>query len=92
MMLMAVVVGTGSDERENTLNALLVEMDGFNTKAGVVIFAATNRTDILDKALLRPGRFDRQITIDIPDAPGTAPDLAEGVAPPHRPPRWSEWQ
>ncbi|MDC0510844.1 ATP-dependent zinc metalloprotease FtsH, partial [bacterium] len=60
----------GSDERENTLNALLVEMDGFNTKKGVVIFAATNRPDILDNALKRPGRFDRQISIDIPDQPG----------------------
>lgn len=62
--------GGGSDERENTLNAMLVEMDGFNTKSGVVILGGTNRPDILDKALLRPGRFDRQVEIGIPDKPG----------------------
>ncbi|KAK9280405.1 hypothetical protein L1049_014094 [Liquidambar formosana] len=62
---------TGSnDERESTLNQLLVEMDGFGTTAGVVVLAGTNRPDILDKALLRPGRFDRQITIDKPDIKG----------------------
>ncbi|KAG5583867.1 hypothetical protein H5410_044301 [Solanum commersonii] len=60
----------GHDERESTLNQLLVEMDGFATTSGVVILAGTNRPDILDKALLRPGRFDRQITIDKPDIKG----------------------
>ena len=57
----------GNDERENTLNQLLTEMDGFGTNSGVIILAATNRADILDKALLRAGRFDRQIHVDLPD-------------------------
>ncbi|MCK4514131.1 MAG: ATP-dependent zinc metalloprotease FtsH, partial [Spirochaetaceae bacterium] len=59
--------GGGHDEREQTLNQMLVEMDGFDTKEGVIILAATNRPDVLDPALLRPGRFDRQIEIDMPD-------------------------
>ena len=59
----------GNDERENTLNALLTEMDGFGTNSGVIILAATNRVDMLDKALLRAGRFDRQINVDLPDLP-----------------------
>src|SRR5437899_1765191 len=63
-------VGGGHDEREQTLNALLVEMDGFDTQDGVIIIAATNRPDVLDPALFRPGRFDRQITVNLPDVKG----------------------
>ncbi len=63
-------IGGGHDEREQTLNALLVEMDGFDTQEGVIIIAATNRPDVLDNALLRPGRFDRQIVIDLPSLEG----------------------
>ncbi|MBK9975530.1 MAG: ATP-dependent zinc metalloprotease FtsH [Planctomycetes bacterium] len=63
-------VGGGHDEREQTLNALLVEMDGIGTSEGVIILAATNRPDVLDNALLRPGRFDRQVYIDLPDLKG----------------------
>jgi len=63
-------MGGGHDEREQTLNALLVEMDGFDTQEGVIIIAATNRPDVLDPALLRPGRFDRQVTVPLPDVKG----------------------
>jgi cell division protease FtsH len=63
-------IGGGHDEREQTLNALLVEMDGFDTQEGVIIIAATNRADVLDNALLRPGRFDRQIVVDLPSLEG----------------------
>ncbi len=63
-------IGGGHDEREQTLNALLVEMDGLETQEGVIVLAATNRPDVLDPALLRPGRFDRQIPIDLPDIKG----------------------
>jgi cell division protease FtsH len=62
--------GGGNDEREQTLNALLVEMDGFDTQDGIIIIAATNRPDVLDPALLRPGRFDRQIVVSLPDVRG----------------------
>ncbi|MFA5446676.1 MAG: ATP-dependent zinc metalloprotease FtsH [Sphaerochaeta sp.] len=60
-------LGGGNDEREQTLNQILVEMDGFSTTSGVIVMAATNRPDILDPALLRPGRFDRQVVVDLPD-------------------------
>ena len=63
-------LGGGHDEREQTLNQLLVEMDGFETNEGIIIIAATNRPDILDPALLRPGRFDRQVTVSVPDLKG----------------------
>ena len=63
-------LGGGNDEREQTLNQLLVEMDGFDTNEGVIIIAATNRPDVLDPALLRPGRFDRQVVVSLPDIIG----------------------
>ena len=63
-------IGGGHDEREQTLNALLVEMDGFDTQEGIIIVAATNRPDVLDSALLRPGRFDRQVVVDLPTLEG----------------------
>ena len=69
-------VGGGNDEREQTLNQLLVEMDGFGENEGIIMIAATNRADVLDPALLRPGRFDRQILVGIPDAKGREEILA----------------
>jgi cell division protease FtsH len=63
-------LGGGNDEREQTLNQLLVEMDGFETNEGVILIAATNRPDVLDPALLRPGRFDRQVVVPNPDIAG----------------------
>nr|YP_009313374.1 Cell division protein FTSH [Dichotomaria marginata]SCW21628.1 Cell division protein FTSH [Dichotomaria marginata] len=63
-------IGGGNDEREQTLNQLLTEMDGFEGNTGIIVIAATNRADILDSALLRPGRFDRQVTVDVPDLNG----------------------
>ena len=63
-------IGGGNDEREQTLNQLLTEMDGFEGNTGIIIIAATNRVDVLDSALLRPGRFDRQVTVDVPDVRG----------------------
>jgi cell division protease FtsH len=69
-------MGQGHDEREQTLNQMLVEMDGFGAESGVVVMAATNRPDILDNALLRPGRFDRQVVVDLPDVHGRAEILA----------------
>merc|ERR1711967_223402 len=63
-------VGGGNDEREQTLNQLLTEMDGFEGNTGIIVIAATNRVDVLDSALLRPGRFDRQITVNLPDLEG----------------------
>jgi cell division protease FtsH len=69
-------MGQGHDEREQTLNQMLVEMDGFGAESGIVVMAATNRPDILDNALLRPGRFDRQVVVDLPDVDGRAQILA----------------
>ena len=69
-------VGGGNDEREQTLNSLLVEMDGFDGQAGVIVIGATNRADVLDAALLRPGRFDRQVFVDLPDLRGREAVLA----------------
>ena len=69
-------IGGGHDEREQTLNQLLTEMDGFGTNEGIIVIAATNRPDVLDPALLRPGRFDRQITVNLPDVKGREEILA----------------
>ena len=63
-------IGGGNDEREQTLNQLLTEMDGLEGNSGIIIIAATNRPDVLDSALMRPGRFDRQVTVDAPDIKG----------------------
>src|SRR6185295_4848070 len=63
-------LGGGNDEREQTLNQLLAEMDGFDASTSVIVIAATNRPDVLDQALLRPGRFDRQVTVGYPDRAG----------------------
>ena len=65
-------MGGGHDEREQTLNQLLVEMDGFDATTNVILIAATNRPDVLDPALLRPGRFDRQVSVEAPDMAGRA--------------------
>merc|ERR1712151_29872 len=62
--------GAGSDEREQTLNQILTEMDGFEGNTGVIVIAATNRADVLDQALVRPGRFDRRVPVDLPDVKG----------------------
>ncbi len=72
-------LGNGNDEREQTLNQLLVEMDGFEANEGIIIIAATNRPDVLDPALLRPGRFDRQVTVSLPDIEGREKILAVHV-------------
>ena len=77
-------LGGGHDEREQTLNQLLVEMDGFDANEGVIVIAATNRADILDKALLRPGRFDRQVYVGLPDVKGRE-EILQGAHPQQAP-------
>ena len=74
----------GNDERENTLNQLLVELDGFSPSTGVIVLAGTNRPDILAPALLRPGRFDRQVVVDKPDIRGRTEIFGVHLAPQER--------
>jgi cell division protease FtsH len=78
----------GNDERENTLNQLLTEMDGFGTNSNVIVLAATNRADVLDKALMRAGRFDRQIFVDLPDIHERAEIFKVHLAPLKK---WKDW-
>jgi SpoVK/Ycf46/Vps4 family AAA+-type ATPase len=73
----------GNDEREQTLNQLLTEMDGFEGNPGIIVIAATNRVDVLDQALLRPGRFDRRVTVDLPDFRGRTAILKVRLPQPH---------
>ena len=84
-------LGGGNDEREQTLNQLLVEMDGFDDKSSVIVLAATNRPDVLDPALLRPGRFDRQVTVAFPDRAGREAILRihSRISPSPRPSTWT---
>jgi cell division protease FtsH len=87
-------LGGGNDEREQTLNQMLVEMDGFEGSQGVIVIAATNRPDILDPALLRPGRFDRQVVVPLPDIRGREEIIKVHMREVHRDspvPIWPTW-